>query len=116
MTLSPGFPLLRPPMTRPLTFTTTAQVRDSLIQRREIALLDVREEDPHAHGHPLFAANLPASRIEADAYARLPRRDVPIVVLDDDGGDEGDSEARTAARRLAGRGPLVRCGCFPDRH
>jgi rhodanese-related sulfurtransferase len=91
-------------MTQEFAAIHSLDVRQALLERREIALLDVREEDPHAHGHPLFAANLPASRIEADAYARLPRRDVPIVVLDDDGGDEGDSEARTAARRLAGLG------------
>jgi hypothetical protein len=38
------------------------EVRDDLLARREIALLDVREEAPHAEGHPLFAANLPFSR------------------------------------------------------
>nr|WP_229265160.1 rhodanese-related sulfurtransferase [Duganella sp. 1224] len=54
-----------------------------MLAGREIALLDVREEDPHAQAHPLFAANFPYGRIEADAYTRLPRRDVPIVVLDD---------------------------------
>jgi hypothetical protein len=58
------------------------EVREALLARREIALLDVREEDPHAQAHPLFAANLPFGRIEPDAYTRLPRRDVPIVVLD----------------------------------
>ena len=62
------------------------QVRDALLARREIALLDVREEDPHAQAHPLFAANLPFGRIEIDAYTKLPRRDVAIVVLD---GGEG---------------------------
>lgn len=42
-------------------------VRDALLARREIALLDVREADPHAHRHPLFAANLPLSKLELDA-------------------------------------------------
>ena len=40
------------------TYTTSAQVREALLARQEIALLDVREEDPFAQGHPLFAANL----------------------------------------------------------
>ncbi|WP_296001208.1 rhodanese-like domain-containing protein [Rugamonas sp.] len=71
------------------------QVRDALLARQEIALLDVREEDPHAQAHPLFAANLPFGRIELDAYTRLPRRDVPIVVLDD-----GEGLAPAAAARL----------------
>lgn len=71
------------------------QVRASLLAGEEIALLDSREEDPHAQAHPLFAANLPLARIELDAYTRLPRRDVPIVVIDDQ-----PQQAELAARRL----------------
>jgi rhodanese-related sulfurtransferase len=71
------------------------QVRADLLARREIALLDVREEDPHAQAHPLFAANLPFGRIEVDAWTKLPRRDVPIVVL-----DGGEGLALAAAVRL----------------
>jgi rhodanese-related sulfurtransferase len=71
------------------------QVRDALLGRREIALLDVREEDPHAQEHPLFAANFPLGRIELDAYTKLPRRDVPIVLL-----DGGEGLAQAAAKRL----------------
>lgn len=86
-------------MTRPLTFTTTAQVREHLLARREIALLDVREEDPFAQGHPLFAANLPLGRIELDARSRIPRRDTAIVIY-----DNGEGLAETAARRLQSLG------------
>lgn len=86
-------------MTRPLTFTTTAQVREHLLARREIALLDVREEDPFAQGHPLFAANLPLGRIELDARSRIPRRDTAIVIY-----DNGEGLAKTAARRLQSLG------------
>ncbi len=61
-------------------------VRETLLARREIALLDVREEQPHATGHPLFAANLPLSRIELEAYTRIPRLSVPVVLLDNSEG------------------------------
>ncbi len=71
------------------------QVRAGLLAGREIALLDVREEDPHAQAHPLFAANFPYGRIEIDACTKLPRRDVPIVVLDD-----GEGLALPSALRL----------------
>lgn len=71
------------------------QVRSRLLASQEIALLDVREEEPHAQAHPLFAANFPLSRIEVDAYAKLPCKDVPIVTID---GGEGLAEA--AAQRL----------------
>lgn len=76
-----------------------AQVREALLQRREIALLDVREEAPFAECHPLFAANLPLSRIELEVWARIPRRDTAIVVYDD-----GEGLAPRAARRLVDLG------------
>ncbi|MDR0702262.1 MAG: rhodanese homology domain-containing protein [Azoarcus sp.] len=70
-------------------------IRTALLARREIALLDVREEDPHAQSHPLFAAHLSLSRLELEAFAKLPRRDVPIVTL-----DNGEGLAARAARKL----------------
>jgi rhodanese-related sulfurtransferase len=76
--------------------TSPSEVRAALLERREIALLDVREEAIHAEGHPLFAANLSLSRLEIEAYTRLPRRDVPIVLFDD-----GEGYAAMAAERLA---------------
>jgi rhodanese-related sulfurtransferase len=90
-------------MTNPLQKTGGAafptrsflDVRAALLAGREIALLDVREEDPHAREHPLFAANFPFGRIELDAWTKLPRRDVPVVVLDD-----GEGLAAPAAERL----------------
>ncbi|MDR2688948.1 MAG: rhodanese homology domain-containing protein [Azoarcus sp.] len=78
---------------------TYPEIRAALIERREIALLDVREEDPHAQAHPLFAAHLSLSRLELEVYARLPRRDVPIVTL-----DHGEGLAERAARKLIGLG------------
>jgi rhodanese-related sulfurtransferase len=74
-------------------------VRNKLLDKEEIAFLDVREEDPHAQEHPLFAANLPLSRIEVDAYAKLPKKNVAIVTLDD-----GEGFAQLAAQRLINLG------------
>lgn len=70
-------------------------IRKRLIEKQEIAILDVREEAPFAEAHPLFAANLPLSRLETDAYNRLPNRHVTLVVYDDDEG-----LAAIAAERL----------------
>ena len=56
--------------------------RAALLAGQEIALLDVREEDPFARSHPLFAANLPLGRVELDAWRRIPRRDTAIVLYD----------------------------------
>jgi hypothetical protein len=42
--------------------------RRHLLARREIALLDVREEDPHAQRIRCSPPTCPSSRIELDAY------------------------------------------------
>ncbi len=74
-------------------------VRAALLAKTEIALIDVREEDPYAQQHPLFAVQLSAGRIELDAPWRLPRRDVPIAVY-----DAGEGLAAGAARKLQAMG------------
>lgn len=78
---------------------TADEVRTALAGEAEIALLDVREHGQYGEGHPLLAVNLPYSRIEIAAPALLPRKSVPIVLLDD-----GDGVADKAARRLTGLG------------
>lgn len=79
-------------------------VRQALLDKREVAFLDVREEDPHAQSHPLFAANFPLSRVELDAYSKLPRRDVWIVTLDEGDMPIEDSDALRAAQCLVSLG------------
>jgi rhodanese-related sulfurtransferase len=61
---------------------TPSQVRCTLLLRDEIALLDLRHEAAYATGHPLFAANMAVDRIALEAEARLPRKNVPIVIYD----------------------------------
>jgi rhodanese-related sulfurtransferase len=78
---------------------TASQVRAALLLRDEIALLDLRHEAGFAAGHPLFAANMAAGRIALEAEARLPRKDVPIVVY-----DAGEGLVAGAADRLAALG------------
>ena len=85
-------------MTDTLSF---AEVRAHLLARDEIALLDVREEDPFAQAHPLWAANLPLSRIELDAWRRIPRRDTLIVLY---GEHAGNDLAPLAAQRFVALG------------
>ena len=78
---------------------TPSQVRRALLLRDEIALLDLRHEAAYATGHPLFAANMAAGRIELEAEIRLPRKDVPIVVY-----DAGEGLVPQAADRFAALG------------
>jgi rhodanese-related sulfurtransferase len=78
---------------------TPEDVRLDLLAGREIALIDLREEDPFAKDHPLFAANLPLSRLELEAFDRLPRKDVRIVLYDD-----GEGLVTPATTRLRALG------------
>ncbi len=78
---------------------TASQVRRALLLRDEIALLDLRHEAGFATGHPLFAANMAAGRIALEAEARLPRKDVPIVVY-----DAGEGLVASAIDRLTALG------------
>ncbi len=82
-----------------LPTTPPEGVRQALLARTEIALFDVREEAPYALAHPLFAANLPLSRLEVEAPWRVPRRATPVVLYDD-----GEGLAQRAARRLQALG------------
>jgi len=77
-----------PTRTASLQTITAAALRARLLAREETALLDLREEHPFAQAHPLWAANLPLSRIELDAWRRIPRRDTFIVLYGEHAGDD----------------------------
>ncbi|OUY07613.1 rhodanese homology domain-containing protein [Acinetobacter populi] len=57
-------------------------IRQKLIDGQEIAIVDVREEDLYAQGHPLFAVNISFSRLEIEVLNRIPRLDTDIVIYD----------------------------------
>ena len=82
-----------------LPSVTPSEIRTALLLLDEIALLDVRHEAAFATGHPLFAANMAAGRIELEAEVRLPRKDVPVVLYDD-----GEGLVDAAADRLKALG------------
>lgn len=77
-----------------------AALRELLLANTELALLDVREQGVHYQGHPFFACALPLSRLEMMVGELVPRRGVPLVLLD--GGGEGLAER--AAAKLADLG------------
>jgi rhodanese-related sulfurtransferase len=79
-----------------LPTVTPFEIRCMLLTRQEIALLDLRHEASFATGHPLFAANMAADRIELEAETRLPRKEAPIVLY-----DAGEGLVSSAAQGLA---------------
>jgi len=74
---------------------SAAAVRAALLAGDEIALVDVREEQAFALAHPLFAVQIPLSRIAIEAGWRIPRVETPIVLYDD-----GEGQAEAATRRF----------------
>jgi rhodanese-related sulfurtransferase len=75
-----------------------SQLQDLLLDGGELALLDVREQGVHYQGHPFFASCLPLSRLELMVDDLVPRRTVPVVLVD---GGDGDDLAERAAAKLA---------------
>ncbi len=81
-----------------MTTATTrsfADIRQALLNRQELALVDVREEAPFAEAHPLFAVNIPLSKLELEVFSRIPRRDTAVTLY-----DNGEGLAQIALRRL----------------
>uniref|UniRef100_UPI001F3C0B72 rhodanese-like domain-containing protein n=2 Tax=Pseudomonas tohonis TaxID=2725477 RepID=UPI001F3C0B72 len=72
-----------------------AAIRSALLAAEEVALIDLREEAPFAEAHPLFAANIPLSKLELEVLDRVPRRDTAATLYDD-----GEGLAERAAERL----------------
>jgi rhodanese-related sulfurtransferase len=76
------------------------RVSERLAGSAELALLDVREQGVHYRGHPFFACSAPLSRLELMIGDLVPRKSVPVVVLD--GGNEGLSEKSERKLRQLG--------------
>jgi rhodanese-related sulfurtransferase len=74
-------------------------LRAMILDGRELALLDVREQGVFGRGHLLFASSVPLSRLELMIEELVPRRSVRLVLCDGD-----DGLAARAARRLAALG------------
>jgi rhodanese-related sulfurtransferase len=72
-----------------------ATARSWLGDGEEVAFLDLREEGPHADGHPLLAVNAPYSRLELDILRLVPRKSTRVILV-----DGNDGVAVRAARRL----------------
>ncbi|USP42027.1 rhodanese-like domain-containing protein [Acinetobacter sp. XS-4] len=74
---------------------TYQDIRKKLLAGQEIALIDVREEDPFAQGHPLFAVNISLSKLEVEILNRVPRLNTDIVLY-----DNGEGLAERAYQQL----------------
>lgn len=71
------------------------QIREKLLNREEIAIVDLREEHIYAQAHPLFTTNISLSRLEVEILNRIPRLDTTVVLYDD-----GDGRVERAYEKL----------------
>lgn len=76
-------------------WVSPAEARLRLHDGGEIAFVDIRESGQSGEGHPLFATPIAYSRLEIEAKTVLPRKSVPILLI-----DEADGVAALAATRL----------------
>lgn len=88
-------------------YRQAAGIRRALLDRRELALIDVREEADFATAHPLFAINLPLSKLELEVRRRIPRFTTPLTVY-----DNGEGLAEIAVERLRS-GAIRMWPCWP---
>jgi rhodanese-related sulfurtransferase len=72
-----------------------ASLKSMLLDRGELALIDVREELTYSQNHLLWARNVPLSRLELRFARLVPRKTTRIVLCDGD-----DGLAARAARVL----------------
>lgn len=82
---------------------TPKQVKEMLHDKKEFALLDVREQGDFAEEHQLLACCIPFSHMEVKLDDLVPRRATRIVVVDE-GPPDGLRLAEKAAELLTGFG------------
>jgi len=68
--------------------------------KEEVAFLDVREHGEYGEAHPFHAVNLPFSQFELLLEQLVPRRDVTMVLFD----QQDECRARACARAAEGLG------------
>lgn len=79
---------------------TPALLKSWLHDGNEIALLDVREHGEYGEAHLFYVVSTPYSKLEAEADRMVKRKNVRIVLVDEDGG----TLARDAAQKLIAQG------------
>ena len=80
-------------------YRQAVEILATLRQQQEVAIVDVRDEALFATGHPLFAVNIPLSKLELEWLDRIPQRSTAITLY-----DNGEGLAEAAAERIAAWG------------
>jgi rhodanese-related sulfurtransferase len=76
-------------------FVTPATLKGWLHDKKEIALLDIREHGQYGEEHLFYVVSTPYSKLEAEVQRLVPRKSVRLVLVGD---DKNELTARAAYR------------------
>ena len=69
-----------------MSFISPSQLKEKVLEHKELALVDVRNEGAFAGAHLLYAVSIPLAKLELEFRHLIPRLETPIVLCDDASG------------------------------
>jgi len=69
-----------------MSFVSPSQLKEQIIEGKELALVDVRSGGAFAGAHLLYAISIPLAKLELEFRHLIPRLETPIVLCDDASG------------------------------
>ena len=69
-----------------MSFISPSQLKEKILEHKELALVDVRSEGAFAGAHLLYAISIPLAKLELEFRHLIPRLETPIVLCDDASG------------------------------
>ncbi|NNA76452.1 rhodanese [Pseudomonas lactis] len=75
-----------------INLISATDLHSALLHRSEIAVIDVREAKFYAQGHINLSAHFALSSLEPELLRAVPRRSVPLIIVDDEGAFGGEAE------------------------
>ena len=64
-----------------MSFVSPSQLKEKILEHKELALVDVRSEGAFAGAHLLYAISIPLAKLELEFRHLIPRLETPIVCV-----------------------------------
>ena len=69
-----------------MSLVSPSQLKEQIIEGKELAVVDVRSGGAFAGAHLLYAISIPLANLELELGRLIPRSETPIVLCDDASG------------------------------
>tara|TARA_B100000408_G_scaffold34451_1_gene26046 strand:- start:644 stop:2245 length:1602 start_codon:yes stop_codon:yes gene_type:complete len=69
-----------------MSFVSPSQLKEQIVEGKELAVVDVRSGGAFAGNHLLYAISIPLANLELEVGCLIPRLETPIVLCDDASG------------------------------